>query len=327
MRVRNAAHRPSEYRTSPHARPHISAYQQNQHFLFGNQQEPAIKSEEDAQSEILDLDSHKVHQVYQEEEKRQNGDVSGHHPHSVSAMLSPWSQSQQQKAFAQDQRLYINGPEQKMYQNGVPNNISEAKMFQPHQLNSSEFMPGNVTTTSQENLSSGGVSALGQQHQNYRPFEHLPPQPAAPVISSTQLPNNPAPVNAPPTTKSASWKSNEARRPKTYNCTACNKWFTSSGHLKRHYNTTLHKNAVKSSGQPDPASLPISAHHHPARDSSNREDSQSGSPNDDSRSDDNSLPPQFERTSAMPGLLQQPPNGPYDRQPAPNIHHTPYILP
>lgn len=69
-----------------------------------------------------------------------------------------------------------------------------------------------------------------------------------------------------PVVKSSGWKSNEARRPKTYNCTACNKWFTSSGHLKRHYNTTLHKNAVKSSGQPDPATLPISAHHHPHRD-------------------------------------------------------------
>ncbi|XP_053658806.1 trithorax group protein osa [Anopheles marshallii] len=67
-------------------------------------------------------------------------------------------------------------------------------------------------------------------------------------------------------TKGTAWKSNEARRPKTYNCTACNKWFTSSGHLKRHYNTTLHKNAVKSSGQPDPATLPISVHHHPGRD-------------------------------------------------------------
>ncbi|XP_065216517.1 transcription factor Zelda [Planococcus citri] len=62
------------------------------------------------------------------------------------------------------------------------------------------------------------------------------------------------------------WKSNEARRPKTYNCSACNKWFTSSGHLKRHYNTTLHKNAVKQSGAPDPASMPVSAHHHPHKD-------------------------------------------------------------
>lgn len=62
-----------------------------------------------------------------------------------------------------------------------------------------------------------------------------------------------------------SWKSNEPRRPKTYNCTACNKWFTSSGHLKRHYNTTLHKNAVKNGKEPDPATLPITAHHHPTR--------------------------------------------------------------
>ncbi|KFB35213.1 AGAP002702-PA-like protein [Anopheles sinensis] len=84
----------------------------------------------------------------------------------------------------------------------------------------------------------------------YRTFE--------PATSS--LPGPPGP------TKGTAWKSNEARRPKTYNCTACNKWFTSSGHLKRHYNTTLHKNAVKSSGQPDPATLPISVHHHPGRD-------------------------------------------------------------
>ncbi|XP_052863450.1 trithorax group protein osa-like [Anopheles cruzii] len=74
------------------------------------------------------------------------------------------------------------------------------------------------------------------------------------------------PGPGPGPTKGTAWKSNEARRPKTYNCTACNKWFTSSGHLKRHYNTTLHKNAVKSSGQPDPATLPISVHHHPGRD-------------------------------------------------------------
>ncbi|XP_039960484.1 signal element on autosome protein 2 [Bactrocera tryoni] len=87
--------------------------------------------------------------------------------------------------------------------------------------------------------------------QQYRGFE----PPSSSSVNPVSLP-----------TKAATWKSNEARRPKTYNCTACNKWFTSSGHLKRHYNTTLHKNAVKSSGQPDPATLPISAHHHPTRD-------------------------------------------------------------
>lgn len=92
-----------------------------------------------------------------------------------------------------------------------------------------------------------------------------------PSTTTTQDANSfrtfePPTSSLPSSVKSTSWKSNEARRPKTYNCTACNKWFTSSGHLKRHYNTTLHKNAVKSSGAPDPALTPISHHHHPNRD-------------------------------------------------------------
>lgn len=37
----------------------------------------------------------------------------------------------------------------------------------------------------------------------------------------------------------------EMKRPKSYQCDACDKWFTSSGHLKRHFNTTLHKNAMR----------------------------------------------------------------------------------
>jgi len=40
-------------------------------------------------------------------------------------------------------------------------------------------------------------------------------------------------------------QSDEAKRIKTYQCEACDKWFTSSGHLKRHFNTTLHKNATR----------------------------------------------------------------------------------
>lgn len=37
----------------------------------------------------------------------------------------------------------------------------------------------------------------------------------------------------------------DQKRPKSYQCEPCDKWFTSSGHLKRHYNTTLHKNAIR----------------------------------------------------------------------------------
>ena len=42
--------------------------------------------------------------------------------------------------------------------------------------------------------------------------------------------------------------SGDSKRPKSYQCEACDKWFTSSGHLKRHFNTTLHKNAMKQKG-------------------------------------------------------------------------------
>ncbi|KAF2345158.1 Zinc finger C2H2-type, partial [Trinorchestia longiramus] len=35
------------------------------------------------------------------------------------------------------------------------------------------------------------------------------------------------------------------KRPKNFKCDVCLKWFTSQGHLKRHYNTTLHKNMEK----------------------------------------------------------------------------------
>lgn len=292
-------------------------YQQSQ-FMFTQQSD--MKTEEEAQSEILDLDSHKVHQVYQEEEKRQNGEMNGHNPHSVSAMLGTWPTTHHQQKMFPDQRMYMNGPENKIYQNG----LTDGKMFQQDPkmyvppTQQGDYMANNVSTTSHE----GGNGAGLQQQLPYRPFEHLP-QSSSSVISSTQVPTAPPVPNVPTPQKSTNWKSNEARRPKTYNCTACNKWFTSSGHLKRHYNTTLHKNAVKSSGQPDPATLPISAHHHPAREStSSREDRGSSSPGDESRSED-SLPPSFDRPGPMQGLLQQPPNGPYDRQPAPNIniHH------
>ncbi|CAG9823636.1 unnamed protein product [Phaedon cochleariae] len=315
----------------PTPAPHLVSYQPNQHFMFEQHQ---IKQEDAAQSEILDLDSHKVvHNVYSEEEKRQNGDPSN--PHSVSAMLNSWSppqqqnaqQQQQQKMFQQqEQRMFPNAPEQKMFRTNIPDNIpetkmfqSEQKLFQPHQMHSQEFVGNGVTTTTQETPGNG----MNQPPQAYRPFEHMTSPPNASVISSTQVPTNP--TQPPSSGKGANWKSNEARRPKTYNCTACNKWFTSSGHLKRHYNTTLHKNAVKSSGHPDPASLPISAHHHPARDNSSKHEDrpQSSSSGDEIRGDEsNSMPSQYERLGAMPGLLQQPPNGPYDRQPAPNIHHT-----
>lgn len=298
-----------EHLNIAHPSPQLVPYQSNQHFIFEQQQPPVIKQEDTAQSEILDLDSHKVvHNVFPEDEKRQNGESN---PHSVSAMLNSWPHQQQRMFTTADQKVFPqNIPDD------IPIHSEQQKLFQPHQMHNQEFMSNNgVTTTTQEN-------GIASPH-SYRPFEHMTSPASAPVISSTQVPTNPVPPPA-PVGKGANWKSNEARRPKTYNCTACNKWFTSSGHLKRHYNTTLHKNAVKSSGQPDPAGLPISAHHHPARDNASKQDDrpQSGSSGDEIRNDDNSnmsSMSQYDRLSSMQGL-----NGPYDRQPPPpTIHHTP----
>jgi hypothetical protein len=142
----------------------------------------------------------------------------------------------------------------------------------------------------------------GQQQQHMSPVEPSR-HPGSPIITSTQpMPGHPIPgglmqqnPKPPPISGNQSWKSNEARRPKTYNCTACNKWFTSSGHLKRHYNTTLHKNAVKQSNQPDPANMPISAHHHPGREATS---GRAGAANRNS--------PELSSSSSPPNLMAGP---------------------
>lgn len=316
---------PSGHHQIPFNQPTTPLHQNNQNqFNFGleNNKPPEVKSEVDEpQSEILDLDSHKVHHVFQsseeEEELKRNGEMN-HNPHSVSSMLGNWPSSNSPKMFSP------NGPPQGMYPAGPP----DQKMYQPHpiQMPTGEYIVHGVSTTSQD----APQPNMGMMGPQYRPYDSLPPQPQPPVISSTQLPG--AGVGGPGAigpTKSTNWKSNEARRPKTYNCSACNKWFTSSGHLKRHYNTTLHKNAVKSSGQPDPATMPISAHHHPNRGPEDRVNSRGGhipdtnnhSPDsaEDSRLGDEStgLSPAYDRTGG--GLLQQPPAGPYDRQSGLNL--------
>lgn len=184
------------------------------------------------QAEILDLDSHKVH-VYQPPQGEQNQNSQNNE------LSLPWLNN-----MGQDKKLFNPG----------------------HQINGNQ-MPSpdyNVTTTTMNPPSE-------LLPQTYQYDHHISPQLPLqhPITTSSQVPlvNQHMQKNSGSSKSGGSWKSNEARRPKTYNCTACNKWFTSSGHLKRHYNTTLHKNAVKQSGAPDPAGLPISNHHHPQKDS------------------------------------------------------------
>ncbi|XP_011495944.1 PREDICTED: ataxin-2 homolog [Ceratosolen solmsi marchali] len=210
-----------------------------------------VKQEPEEQAEILDLDSHKVQTHRYEEEF-----MRLHHQH------------QHQDMHVQMQHQVLQQHQARGTTHSVTSMLSWPPGSQPHDYHPvmSPMGPLDSVSPIQENQFMRG------QQQHIPPVEP-PRHPGSPIITSTQsMPSHPIPAGLmqqnpkpPPISGNQSWKSNEARRPKTYNCTACNKWFTSSGHLKRHYNTTLHKNAVKQSNQPDPANMPISAHHHPGR--------------------------------------------------------------
>ncbi|XP_075214019.1 uncharacterized protein LOC142320214 [Lycorma delicatula] len=188
-----------------------------------------------SQAEILDLDSHKVH-VYQPPPPPPPPPQE----HSVSALMSWVNNVPDKERFHPQNGSGLSSPD-------CYGNVSTTTVSPPDH---SELLPHQQPTTYQYDH----ISQLGTNSQQQ--------------ISSTQIPMvvNHQTQNKMLKPGSGSWKANDARRPKTYNCSACNKWFTSSGHLKRHYNTTLHKNAVKQSGAPDPATMPISAHHHPHKD-------------------------------------------------------------
>ncbi|XP_059059764.1 uncharacterized protein LOC131852997 [Achroia grisella] len=259
-------------------------FPQKQYNNSGYQNENTkIKEEHEESSDILDLDSQKV--VYQGNEGDQQATPyeeappQGREVNTRTVPMMPW---EAQKLYTNPQ---LNGDvslfkDQKMFVEQKPSYTSEAKMFHPEQkfaYSQEKFLSGHHDQKSFMHVEQkiypgvqmpplseypGLASSNSDMKPPYRPYDSS----AAPQITSTQ-PANPTSSTLPSIGgKGANWKSNEARRPKTYNCTACNKWFTSSGHLKRHYNTTLHKNAVRSSGQPDPATMPISSHHHPSRD-------------------------------------------------------------
>lgn len=63
----------------------------------------------------------------------------------------------------------------------------------------------------------------------------------SPSLPHPQPPVPPRPASDGPPTEYAT----NVKRPKNFKCEVCRKWFTSQGHLKRHYNTTLHKNMEK----------------------------------------------------------------------------------
>lgn len=220
-----------------------------------------VSVKEEPAAEILDLDSHKVHQVYQEEDEQLQQQIQHH------------------------QLLWGIDPQQTVHPHPPPHLAAYAPhhvQYHTHQL-APRPAPAPFYATQHVSMDFGGAphhlaphphaqqqtmfapAAAGQRAfapPSHMPLPHLqmaplPPPPPPPPNGASASGNSPAPGNGSAASANSSnnpsWKSNEARRPKTYNCSACNKWFTSSGHLKRHYNTTLHKNAVKQSGAPDPA--------------------------------------------------------------------------
>ncbi|XP_019761633.2 uncharacterized protein LOC109538706 [Dendroctonus ponderosae] len=281
------------------------------HFASGSQlmfeQQAMVKEDESASSAILDLDSQKVvHPGWSSGRKRTFEDSNITHANNT--ML--WPAMQPNNVF-NGERMFVPTSAPTASNNNEKLYTTLTK-FSPNQMDGSYLNNG----VSSSNPDVGSLNQQQQQHMmSNRSFEQQAPV-NLPVITTSQI-LSAASTAAPPSTKSSNWKSNEARRPKTYNCTACNKWFTSSGHLKRHYNTTLHKNAVKSSGHPDPATMPISAHHHPAREATSSKDGrQSNSPRDD----ESNSSQYGGRTNNMPALLQHTTNDLYER-PGLNQHH------
>lgn len=242
-----------------------------------------VKEENEETSDILDLDSQKV--VYPGNEEAQNSSYDqpqnhGRESNTRPVPMIPWdaqkiynnSTLNGDASIFKDQKLYADqkqfSSEPKMYHPEQKFAYSQEKFLIHHDQKSfmhadQKMYPGVHGQMPPMAEYPGPVGSTNPDMKPpYRPYDSS----AAGQITSTQPTNASSSALPPIGGKGANWKSNEARRPKTYNCTACNKWFTSSGHLKRHYNTTLHKNAVRSSGQPDPATMPISSHHHPSRD-------------------------------------------------------------
>lgn len=232
-----------------------------QYSNFGHVKEEAHP----ADCDILDLDSQKM--VYPPHDLNQQGPLPpmhSLHPMPRSMMWPHGPPPHESNSFLPIPPNHNQSDLKPPMFGAIKNEFSPQIIKQegPHHLTQ---LPSTPTNPPQSDISKSFGGSDGSQTSPSEFPSTTTPQDNGPQFRTFEAATSSLP-NGAPMMKASAWKSNEARRPKTYNCTACNKWFTSSGHLKRHYNTTLHKNAVKSSGQPDPASLPISAHHHPARD-------------------------------------------------------------
>ncbi|CAL4166884.1 unnamed protein product, partial [Meganyctiphanes norvegica] len=99
------------------------------------------------------------------------------------------------------------------------------------------MMPGTIFHT-------GPAPGGGFPHQRMGP---TPPPLTSPGMGNMYGHAAPPPSSPHDSVSSSDYAAN-LKRSKSFKCEDCNKWFTSNGHLKRHFNTTLHKNMSKLNG-------------------------------------------------------------------------------
>ena len=168
-------------------------------------------------SEILDLDSQKVLS-------------DGSHQNTpVAPMWRPHEPFQQSSQPAM--------PSVSM--GGVPS-MHAMPQFTTHMPNQTiHHMPSMNNTVNGFSNNGGSIIGGAYHNQGYGVTAHTVSVPAPGSLGPPS--SSPSPRDQAPPSEFAP----NVKRPKSYKCEDCNKWFTSQGHLKRHYNTALHKNMSK----------------------------------------------------------------------------------
>ena len=183
-----------------------------------------IKEERKApeSSDILDLDSQKV---------LSNGIQHHQNPTQNPTVTPMWRPHETFQQTSQPTMPSVS-------LSGLPN-MHSATPYNTHMSNQTIHHLPPMSSTSNGFSNNGGSIIGGSYHNQSFGLSSQSLNPPAPGSFGAPA-TSPSPRDQPPTEFAPNVK-----RPKNFKCEDCNKWFTSQGHLKRHYNTTLHKNMSK----------------------------------------------------------------------------------
>jgi hypothetical protein len=249
------------------------------HPLFSPNPEHNLQQQQAARdsAEILDLDSHKVHIYQHQQQQQQQGFFHRPYlPHLLPPLPLPpqqqgggggWNGEHHFSRFSP--AAYPIEPSNAFYPAPTttttalpPTNNGNGNTYEIVRMDNPNFSPNSEAPQTTHSFPSNGNNgpSAGVPFGHHSPYAPAPPSTTTQrvksengsppgVVPKAQRSPLEGPVNnnaknggaQSPAVKTKGWKGGECKRPKTYNCPACNKWFTSSGHLKRHYGTTLHK--------------------------------------------------------------------------------------